>query len=57
MDPTLVAEAKRLRRRGRHGHRHSLRDIAAELARLGYLNANGVPYAAMSIKSMLERGG
>jgi hypothetical protein len=33
--------------------RFGLRDVAAELARLGYLNVNGKPYAAMSIKSML----
>jgi DNA invertase Pin-like site-specific DNA recombinase len=30
-----------------------VRDVAAELARLGYLNINGKPFAAMSVKSML----
>jgi hypothetical protein len=53
LNPDLVREAKRLRRRSQKGHRRSLRDVAAELARLGYLNINGKPFAAMSIKSML----
>jgi hypothetical protein len=46
---------KRLRRLCPKGHQRSLRDVAAELARLGYLNANGKPFAAMSIKSMLAQ--
>lgn len=53
LNPNLIVEAKRLRRRSPKGHRRSLRDVAAELARLGYLNVNGKPFAAMSIKSML----
>jgi DNA invertase Pin-like site-specific DNA recombinase len=53
LNPDLVAEAKRLRRRSPKGHRRSLREVSAELARLGYLNVNGKPFAAMSIKSML----
>jgi DNA invertase Pin-like site-specific DNA recombinase len=53
MNPALVAEAKRLRRPYR-GRKRSLRAIAAELATRGFLNANGAPYAAMSIKSMLD---
>jgi len=52
MNPALVAEAKRLRRP--RGRKRSLRAIAAELATRGFLNANGAPYAAMSIKSMLD---
>ncbi len=52
---TLVAEAKRLRRRSPKGHRRSLREIATELAKLSRLNANGSPFAAMSIKLMIER--
>ena len=35
--PELVAEAKRLHRRSPKGHQRSLRDVAAELARLGFL--------------------
>ncbi len=53
LNPDLVREAKRLRRRSPKGHQRSLRDVAAELARLGYLNINGKPFAAMSVKSML----
>jgi DNA invertase Pin-like site-specific DNA recombinase len=52
-NPDLVREAKRLRRRSPKGHQRSLRDVAAELARLGYLNVNGKLFAAMSVKSML----
>jgi hypothetical protein len=55
LNPDLVREAKRLRRRSPKGHQRSLRDVATELARLGYLNVNGKPFAAMSIKSVLER--
>jgi hypothetical protein len=33
-----------------------LRDVAAELARLRYLNVNGKPFAAMSVKSILGEG-
>jgi hypothetical protein len=53
LNPGLVAEAKRLRRCSPKGTRRSLRDVAAELARLGYLNVNGKAFAAMSIRSML----
>jgi hypothetical protein len=53
LNPDLVRGAKRLRRRSPKGHQRSLRDIAVEPARLGYLNINGKPFAAMSIKSML----
>jgi DNA invertase Pin-like site-specific DNA recombinase len=56
MNPTLVAEAKRLRRPSR-GRQRSLRDVAAVLASQGFVNANGAPYAAMSIKSMVEGPG
>jgi DNA invertase Pin-like site-specific DNA recombinase len=55
MNPALVAAAKGLRKAYR-GRRRSLREVAAELARQGFLNANGAPYAAASVKSMLERG-
>ena len=35
INPELVREAKRLRRRSPKGHQRSLRDVAAELAKLG----------------------
>ena len=55
MNPALVAEARRLRRPSK-GRKRSLRAVGAALATQGYLNANGAPYAAMSIKSMIESG-
>jgi hypothetical protein len=38
INPELVREAKRLRRRSPKGHQRSLRDVAAELAKLGFVN-------------------
>jgi DNA invertase Pin-like site-specific DNA recombinase len=54
LDPLLVHEAKRLRRRSPKGHQRSLRDVAAELAKLGYLNQRGATFSAASVASMLE---
>jgi hypothetical protein len=51
--PELVHEAKRLRRRSPKGHQRSLRDVAAELAKLGFTNQRGAPFSASSIKSMV----
>ena len=42
LNPELVREAKRLRRRSPKGHQRSLRDVAAELAKLGFVNERGV---------------
>ena len=42
INPELVREAKRLRRRSPKGHQRSLRDVAAELAKLGFVNERGV---------------
>ena len=52
--PELVLAAKRLHRRSPKGHRRSLREIANELAALGYKNRNGAPYSASCVKSMVE---
>jgi hypothetical protein len=49
-----VLAAKRLHRRSPKGHRRSLRDIARELATMGYTNRNGAPFSASCIKSMVE---
>jgi DNA invertase Pin-like site-specific DNA recombinase len=54
LHPDVVKLAKELRRKPRGGRRLSLRDISAELAQRGHLNANGVPYAAKSVSGMLE---
>ncbi|TWA87119.1 DNA invertase Pin-like site-specific DNA recombinase [Azospirillum brasilense] len=54
-NPKLVKEAKRLARKSpKTGKARSLRQISEELAALGFLNVNGKPYAATSIKNMLE---
>jgi hypothetical protein len=55
LNPELVALAKQLRHRNRKtGERKSLRSIAAELARRGYVNVHGRPFAAESIKAMVR---
>ena len=48
----LLALAK-LRRQKPKGGRMSLRAISAELAAQGFLNENGRPFSAASVKSML----
>jgi DNA invertase Pin-like site-specific DNA recombinase len=54
LNPEVVREAKRLRRRSpKTGGQRSLREISAELARLGYLNSNGNSFSASSIKAMV----
>jgi DNA invertase Pin-like site-specific DNA recombinase len=53
LKPDMVAEAKRLRRRSPKGHQRSLREVAAELAKLGYLNERGALFSASSVQSML----
>jgi hypothetical protein len=50
INPELVREAKRLRRRKRG---NSLRAIAADLAARGYVNANGKEFSASLVASML----
>src|SRR5215831_14253008 len=53
-NPELVALAKRLHRQKPKGGRMSLRAISAELATQGFLNENGRPFAAASVKSMVD---
>jgi DNA invertase Pin-like site-specific DNA recombinase len=52
-NPEMVETAKRLRRRSPKGYRRSLRDVAAELAKLGYTNERGAVFSAASVASML----
>lgn len=55
LNPALVAAAKRLRPNSAKGqHKRSLRDVAAELAKLGFVNQRGAEFSASSIRSMLE---
>jgi hypothetical protein len=49
----MVLEAKRLRRRSPKGHQRSLREVAAELAKMGFLNERGAVFSASSVESML----
>jgi DNA invertase Pin-like site-specific DNA recombinase len=52
-EPEMTIEAKRLRRKNpKTGMRRSLRAVSAELAAKGYLNSNGRPYAASSIRNV-----
>jgi DNA invertase Pin-like site-specific DNA recombinase len=53
INPALALEAKRLRRRSPKGHQRSLREVAAELARLGFMNERGVMFSAASVQSIL----
>jgi DNA invertase Pin-like site-specific DNA recombinase len=55
MNPELVAEVKKLRRRRPKGGQRSYRDIAVILAERGHLNSNGRQYDPSSIRSMLVR--
>lgn len=50
----MVALAKRLHRYPANGARRSLREIAAELAKHGFTGRDGQPFAAMSVKRMVE---
>ena len=49
INPGLVREAKRRRRRSPKGHQRSLRDVAAELAKLGFVNQRGAEFSASSV--------
>jgi DNA invertase Pin-like site-specific DNA recombinase len=55
INPKMVEEAKRLRRKTKAGRR-SLREIAAELATLGYVNERGTMFSPSSVASILASG-
>jgi DNA invertase Pin-like site-specific DNA recombinase len=52
INPELVLEAKRLRRRSLKRHQRSLRDVAAELAKRGFVNQRGSEFSASSVHAM-----
>ncbi|MCK1409377.1 hypothetical protein [Bradyrhizobium sp. 76] len=54
VDPQLVKEARRLRRRSPKGGQRFLRAVSEELARLGYVNERGAQFSASSVKSILS---
>jgi hypothetical protein len=47
-------EGRKLRRRRPKGGQRSLRDVAAELAKLGLVNQRGAEFSASSVASMLR---
>jgi DNA invertase Pin-like site-specific DNA recombinase len=53
LNPDMVALARQLRRKRPKGGQRSLREISRELAARGYLNQQGRPFAAISIRNML----
>jgi DNA invertase Pin-like site-specific DNA recombinase len=53
LNPELVHEAKRLRRRSPKGHQRSLRDVAAELVKRGFVNERGAAFSPSSVSSMI----
>jgi DNA invertase Pin-like site-specific DNA recombinase len=53
--PEVVSLARRLRRKRRDGTRASLREVSAKLARAGYVNVNGKPFAPISVSNMVAR--
>ncbi|MET4789562.1 DNA invertase Pin-like site-specific DNA recombinase [Bradyrhizobium japonicum] len=54
INPDMVAAAKRLRRRSPKGYQRSLRDVAEELAKLGFINERGKIFSPSSVQSMLS---
>ena len=54
LNPELVRQAKRLRRRSPKGHQRSLREVSAALSEMGFTNANGRAFSASSVKAMIE---
>ena len=56
-NPELVKEARRLARRSpKTGKARSLREIAAELARLGHVTTAGRAFSAAQVQRLLGRG-
>jgi DNA invertase Pin-like site-specific DNA recombinase len=53
--PEVVAEARKLARRSPKAGQRSLREIAAELERRGYLNERGARFSAASIRNILAQ--
>jgi DNA invertase Pin-like site-specific DNA recombinase len=54
INPDLVRQAKRLRRKLPKGGQRSLRDVAAELAKLGFVNERGTVFSPSSVQSMIS---
>lgn len=53
--PELIKEAKRLARKSpKTGKARSLREIAAELAKLGHMTAKGQPFSASQVQRLID---
>ncbi|HYJ86399.1 MAG TPA: recombinase family protein [Pyrinomonadaceae bacterium] len=53
INPELVRQAKQLRRKRPKGGQLSLHGVAAELAKLGFVNERGAVFSASSVQSIL----
>jgi DNA invertase Pin-like site-specific DNA recombinase len=54
INPEMVALARKLRRYKVQGRKRTLREIAGELARSGFVTSTGRPYAAAAVARMIE---
>ena len=54
INPDMVALAKKLRRYKVQGRKRTLREIAGELAKAGFITSTGKPYAAAAVAKMVE---
>ena len=54
INPELVRQAKRLRRKLPKGGQRSLRNVATELAKLGFLNERGTRFSPSSVASIIS---
>jgi DNA invertase Pin-like site-specific DNA recombinase len=55
-DENVVILARQLRRKRPKGGQRSLREVAAELARLGYVNEREAMFSPSAVAAMLEQG-
>jgi DNA invertase Pin-like site-specific DNA recombinase len=53
INPALVQETKRLRRKSLKGGQRSLREIATELKKLGFVNERSTEFSPSSVASIL----
>jgi hypothetical protein len=54
VNPEMVALARKLRRYKVQGRNRTLREIAGELAKAGFITSTGKPYAAAAVAKMIE---
>ena len=54
INPALVREAKSQRRRSPKGGQRSIREVATQLAKLGFLNERGARFSPASVASMVR---